>query len=147
MKKSPLKSRAKPRKLPKSSLSTLKKKADKIFSVAVRLRDSNSSGVVPCITCSKPIPYTQVHAGHFQSRRYNATRWDRRNVNGQCAGCNTFNNGEQYKYGLAVDLKYGSGTAKELHDLAHAPFKLTRELLENVIREAKEEVDGYEKGA
>jgi hypothetical protein len=55
-----------------------------------------------------------------------------------------FGNGEQYKYGLAVDLKYGDGTAKKLQKQSQQYFKVTREFLEQVITDAKEEIRYYE---
>lgn len=118
----------------------LKKLADKHFSLAIRLRDADKYGMGTCITCSDKLHYKSGHAGHFISRRFGATRYHPENVNLQCVKCNTFNAGEQYKYGLAVDLKYGRDTAKKLHDLAHSDFRFTRPFLENVIAEAKEEV-------
>lgn len=85
-----------------------------------------------------------MHCGHFMSRRFPATRWDEENCNAQCAGCNMFGNGEQYKYGLAVDLKYGVGTAEKLSKQAHGYFKVTRSLLEEIIKDATEEIKWYE---
>lgn len=129
------------------TISKLRKKADAIFSKAVRYRDGKVRGDgewwSECITCGQWKPTKIMHAGHFQSRRYPATRWDYENVNAQCAGCNTFNYGEQYKYGIAIDLKYGTGTAKKLHNLAQQYFKVTRQYLEEVIRDAQTEVDFY----
>lgn len=55
-----------------------------------------------------------------------------------------FGAGEQYKYGLAVDKKYGDGTAKKLAKLARSEFKVTRAYLEQVIKEAKDEIALYE---
>lgn len=125
------------------TISQLKKKADKYFSKAVRLRDS-TNGVGACITCGKLIPVTSAHAGHFMSRRHSSTRYDEENVNLQCAGCNTFRGGEQYKYGLAIDEKYGDGTAKKLAKLSQEYHKFTREELEQVIADSKEEIKFYE---
>ena len=134
---------------PKKSktLSQLTKEADKVFSRAIRLRDGEIRGgvwVSQCITCDAWRPLTTMHAGHFQSRRFKATRWDEENVNAQCAGCNMFGSGEQYKYGLALDLKYGDGTAKKLVKKAHQVFKVKRDYLEDVIADAKTEIKWYE---
>lgn len=134
MKKSPLNKRK------KTPLAKLKAKADRTLSMAVRLRDTGKDGYGECITCQKRIHYTAGHAGHFMSRRFNGTRFDPLNVNLQCPGCNTFNHGEQYKYGIALDLKYGSGTAKSLHDKAMVTYKLTTEFLEKVIADAELEI-------
>ena len=48
------------------------------------------------------------------SRRHYSTRWDPENCASQCAGCNTFNQGEQYKFALFLNKKYGGDKASEL---------------------------------
>jgi len=55
-----------------------------------------------------------------------------------------FGNGEQYKYSLAIDEKYGDGTAKKLHEQTKEYFKVTRPFIEEVIASAKEEIAFYE---
>lgn len=116
-----LKIRKTKREKPKS-ISTLKSKADKVFALYIRLRDSTQledGRMGKCITCEKWVALNTINAqaGHFISRRHMATRFDERNVNLQCAYCNGWGGGEQYKYSIAVDKKYGSGTALILHEL------------------------------
>ena len=41
-------------------------------------------------------------------------RWEEENVNAQCQSCNRFKSGKQYEHGLAIDRKYGAGTATKL---------------------------------
>ena len=131
----------------KPTVATLKKKADTWFSKYVRYRDAQKRGeeyYAPCITCDKWLPIKQMHAGHFQSRRHNSTRYDDENVNAQCAACNTYNQGEQFKYAKALDLKYGDGTADKLEVLAQQYHKLTIQELEEIISEAKNNISHYE---
>lgn len=120
------------------SITLLRKDADKFFSLYIRLRDSGKDGYGNCITCGVRKHYKEAHAGHFMSRRFPSTRWDELNVNLQCAGCNMFNKGEQYKYSIALEDKYGKGTAQELHRKSQEYFKVRREFLEQVISDAKE---------
>ena len=47
-----------------------------------------------------------------------STRWHYLNVNGQCSACNTFRGGLPYEFGLALDEKWGKGTAKKLYELS-----------------------------
>lgn len=121
------------------TIKMLKAKADSVFSQYIRLRDSQVVGderIGICITCNKQIGASGKRtgqAGHFISRRYSATRYDERNVNLQCAGCNMWGGGEQYKYSLAIDKKYGKGTAEELYNKAHDYSKTTKEFLETII--------------
>lgn len=120
----------------KSTVSKLKKQADKVFSIYIRLRDG---GV--CITCPEGIGN---QAGHFQSRRFNSTRYDQENVNGQCSACNVFRHGEQYKYALAVDLKFGDGTAEKLSKKSLEYHKFTTQELQAIIQEAENDIKFYE---
>ena len=134
--KTVLKANLKPKKQKKPSVAKLKKKADAIFSKYIRLRDNNI-----CITCGGE----GNQAGHFQSRRYNSTRYSDENVNCQCYRCNVLFYGEQYKYAVEVDLKFGEGTAKKLAELAKIPHQFTVEELQAIIDEYEEEVAWYEK--
>lgn len=130
----------------KAKVSTLKKKLDKIFSQYVRLRDSNAEGYGDCITCSKELHWKQAHAGHFVSRRVNSLRYDELNVNMQCNYCNTYNQGEQYAYSRALDMKYGKGTAEGLWKRRFETHKFTVGELETLIEEYKEKVKEEENG-
>jgi len=131
----------------KNNLSLIKKKADIAFSKYIRYRDGQKrvdEWYSLCITCDRWLPLKQMHAGHFQSRRFSATRYNDENVNAQCSGCNTFNQGEQYKYAKALEMKYGDGTANKLEQLARGYHKLTVEELEGIINEAKHNIGHYE---
>ena len=71
--------------------------------------------------------------GHFQSRKFLTTRWDKKNCQVQCAGCNVFKYGEQYKFALNLDAKYGEGTAESLEILSKQLWKITRVEYEDFI--------------
>tara|TARA_R110001583_G_scaffold160975_2_gene312906 strand:+ start:1315 stop:1719 length:405 start_codon:yes stop_codon:yes gene_type:complete len=108
------------------SISKLKKELDKWFSLYIRIRESEE-GLVQCFTCNKVSHYKKgMQNGHFQSRKHLATRWDEENCQVQCVGCNMFKAGEQYKFGLNLDAKYGEGKAEELEFLARTTMKFTR---------------------
>lgn len=123
------------------SISKLTKEADKYFSIYIRRRDSIERGgeyYCECITCGDVRPIGQMHAGHFVSRRYKILRYDERNVNAQCPKCNTFHSGEQYLYSKAIDNKYGSGIADELHSMRNNEFIVTRDWLEGLVKTYKD---------
>ena len=109
------------------TISKLKKELDKWFSLFIRLREATDEGLVQCFTCGKVSHYKSgMQNGHFQSRKHLTTRWDLKNCQVQCVGCNMFKGGEQYKFSVALDSKYGEGTSEELEILATGTLKITR---------------------
>lgn len=131
----------------------LVKKADKVFSEYIRNRDSstyvqNEEGLsIPagyCITCSKLVPTKGVgtgHNGHFIPRGCKLTRFDEQNCALQCGFCNTFRQGEQYKFGKAIDQRYGKGTSDRLEKLEETykrdGYKWQADELEGIIEHYK----------
>lgn len=131
----------------------LKKDADTYFSLYIRYRDgkklyNEDTGEdewwTVCITCGDWKPLKKMHAGHFQSRRYMATRYDEFNVNGQCPKCNTFNAGEQYLYSKAIDKKFGKGIAEQLEKIARKTKRMTTEEFISIIEDAKQQIAIFE---
>lgn len=122
----------------------LKKLADKAFSQAVRLRDSDKNGLAECITCGVKKHWKTFHAGHFVKRSVSLLRYDEENVNAQCPQCNVYKYGEQFAYSKAIDAKYGDGTADKLHAQRFTTHKFTTMELQSIIDEAKEQVKWYE---
>ena len=122
----------------------LKKLADKHFSQAVRLRDSDKNGLAECITCGVKKHWKDMHAGHFVKRSVSLLRYSEENVNAQCPQCNLYKYGEQYAYSKAIDLKYGDGKAEELHAQRFTTHKFNTSELQSIINEAKEQVKWYE---
>jgi hypothetical protein len=97
------------------TVSKLKKELDKWFSLYIRLREATDEGLVQCFTCGNVNSYkVGMQNGHFMSRQFMATRYNEQNCQVQCVGCNMFKFGEQFKFSLALDSKYGKGTAEEL---------------------------------
>jgi len=87
----------------------LVKKLDTIFSEYIRRRYAIND-IAECVTCGKKDHWKKQQAGHFMSRKHYSTRWDERNVEVQCQGCNVWRYGEQYKFSLHL----GAGLADEL---------------------------------
>lgn len=127
------------------SISKLKKELDKWFSLFIRLRGSHN-GMVQCFTCGCVKHYKKgMQCGHFQSRSFLATRFDEENCQPQCVGCNMFKQGEQYKFSLYLDSKYGEGKAAELEVLARTIVKFTRVDYEEKIGYYKDAVNKLKK--
>ena len=128
------------------SISKLKKELDKWFSLFIRLRDATDEGMVQCFTCGCVKHYKSgMQCGHFQSRSHLATRFCEVNCQPQCVGCNMFKQGEQYKFALALDAKYGEGTAEELQYKARQTIKLSRIDYEEKITYYKSAVEKLKK--
>ena len=126
----------------KLTRSKLVKKLDTVFSQYIRLKDSKNETAI-CFTCGKEDHWKKLQNGHFQSRKHYSTRWNEINCQVQCAGCNVFRYGEQYKFSLALDQKYGSGTAEMLLIRAKQILKISDFELEDLIIRYKNLVDKF----
>jgi hypothetical protein len=123
-----------------TTISKLKKKLDKIFSEFIRKRNADHLGFITCFTCGVKKHWKEQQAGHFQSRSHHSTRWDEVNVQVQCVKCNMFRQGEQYKFGLYLDERYGKGTAEELENRAKTIVKINRVDYEEAITRYKQKI-------
>jgi hypothetical protein len=112
-----------------------------------------------CITCSYSRQVAWVDdkntlryskgwdAGHYIGRGNLFLRFEEENVNLQDSfRCNRMKSGELKKYKVALDMKYGDGTAAKLEALAEAnpSHHLNRIELEEVINNATEAIAFYE---
>ena len=123
-----------------TTISKLKKKLDVLFSQYIRRRNADHLGRVKCFTCGVEKHWKEQQAGHFQSRSHHSTRWDEVNVQVQCVKCNMFRQGEQYKFGLYLDDRFGDGTAEELENRAKTIVKLNRVDYEEAIECYKQKI-------
>jgi hypothetical protein len=94
----------------KLSRSTLVKKLDSVFSIYIRRRYAVND-IAKCVTCGKEDNWKSLQCGHFMSRKHLSTRWNEDNCQVQCAGCNVFRYGEQYKFSLYL----GNNLSEQLH--------------------------------
>jgi len=124
----------------KLSRSKIVKKLDTVFSIYIRQKESVND-IATCFTCGKQDHWKKLQNGHFQSRKHYSTRWDETNCQVQCAGCNVFRYGEQYKFSLGLDQKYGEGTAEMLLIKAKQVFKISDDELEDLINKYKSIVE------
>lgn len=118
----------------KPSRKTLITKADKVFSEYIRRRYTNDNGITECYTCGKKDHWKELQCGHFMSRKHYSTRWNETNCQVQCAGCNVFRYGEQYKFGRNLDIEFGNGTADDLHQLSRQIVKYDNHDLIEMIK-------------
>ena len=128
-------------KKPKSkTLSQLKKELDIIFSLYIRLIDSDANGNVACFTSGKVYPYNKLQAGHYISRRHLATRWHEWNVKPQSIAENMFNQGNAPQFAVNLDKLYGIGTAANLLEISREDKKFTKDDLQEMITDYTEKV-------
>lgn len=117
----------------KPTRSQLVKRLDNLFSEYIRRRNTDFRGTTKCFTCGKEEHWKKLQCGHFQSRKHYATRWHETNCQVQCAACNVFRYGEQYKFGLNLDNEFGEGIAEELLNLSKNIVKLSNvDLLDKI---------------
>lgn len=81
-----------------------------VFSLYIRLRDSDKNGIGLCFTCNKPKHYLKADCGHGIPRQHKATKYNEQNNHLQCKACNGFQGGMREAYKEHMDKKYGSGT-------------------------------------
>jgi hypothetical protein len=126
----------------KKTRSQVVKKLDAVFSEYIRRRYAKND-IATCVTCGKQDHWKKLQAGHFQSRKHYATRWDETNVQVQCSGCNVFRWGEQYKFSKWLDANKGEGTSEGLAAKANQIVKFTTNELEEMIEEYKEKLKKF----
>ena len=123
-----------------TTISKLKKKLDKLFSEYIRRRNADHLGRVKCFTCGVEKHWKEQQAGHFQSRSQHSTRWDEVNVQVQCVKCIMYRQGEQYKFGMYLDQRFGDGTAEDLENRAKTIIKINRVDYEEAIERFKQKI-------
>jgi len=127
----------------KASRKTLIKKLDRIFSLYIRLRDSDKKGFCKCISCQKKFLFEDVDAGHFIGRRHLSTRYDPENVYAQCRYCNRYLSGNQYLYSISLE-KIKKGLPKKLLKKSREILKLSNDELISLITKYKNLLDKME---
>jgi hypothetical protein len=107
----------------KVSLSSLQKKADKVFNKFVRDRDSKD-GFFTCISCNRTLEVKQMNAGHYVAKKNClGLRYNEFNCSGECAYCNCFNESHLIGYRENLVIKYGLEKVLELEQARHNTVK------------------------
>lgn len=98
----------------KSSRSKLKSELDKVFSIYIRQKYSDSNGYVQCVSCGVKKPIVEMQNGHYIGRANMWLRWDERNCHPQCPSCNLFKHGNYPKYTDYLLNTYGMNWLQNL---------------------------------
>lgn len=115
----------------KDSISSLKKKLWKEFSLYIRHRDNWT-----CFTCGRFGEGSGMHAGHFIQKSIGGISlyFHEDNVHAQCYNCNINLGGNQYAYGI----KLGKKKVQELEKIKQQTAKWS-------IQDYKSKIDYYKK--
>lgn len=124
--------KANPKPVKPASLSALHTRLDTLVSQIVRLRDRycrtchiavefNADGLPVTLTCS-----------HFIRRGHHSVRWDLRNCNCQCMGCNQYNDRDPKPYRIFMLEKYGKKVVAELEEASFRTKSFSRADLEEL---------------
>lgn len=126
----------------KKTLKYWKTKIDKPFHEYIRRSNvDNETGMGECISCDKPIHFSESDAGHFITRGALNTRWMEENVNLQCRKCNRFEYGRQFEY----SLKIGTELAEELLILSKQIYKRSEPEYQAVFEEFRDKLASLKK--
>lgn len=83
-------------------------KADRYFSLFIRLRDCDENRLAKCCTCGKIIDVKYADNSHFIGRQHQNTRFDEMNCHTACKKCNGFEEGRKAEYEQFLINKYGA---------------------------------------
>lgn len=97
-----------------------------IFSLYIRLRDSDENGICKCFTCSRRAYFKKMDCGHGIGRQHKATKFDEKNNHAQCKVCNGFEGGKREEYKKEMNERYGPQTWELMEIKARQPFKWSR---------------------
>ena len=98
---------------------------DRLVSAVVRGRDRR------CVTCGSN---RNLQCSHFYSRRHLGVRFDLRNSNAMCAGCNGRHNSDPAPYLAFMPERYGAEVVAELDVLRRSLRKVPGEKLWLLLR-------------
>jgi len=110
-------------------------KEDRVFSIYIRLRDSDENGYRKCITCENIRFWKNMDCGHYIKRQHQGTRFNEQNCHAQCKNCNWTLQGNDSVYKEKIIELYG----QEKHDLLKSSertyFKRTKLELDLLAKE------------
>jgi Bacteriophage Lambda NinG protein len=115
-------------------------KLDNIFSIYIRLRDSDENGYCRCISSGKIAYYTEMDAGHFINRKHMSLRFNECNVNAQSRSDNRFDEGNIEGYRRGLIKKYGKNIIDQLYATKNETLKLGKFEINAMIKHYTQKV-------
>lgn len=117
----------------KPTLSALKKKLDKVFSIYIRQRGMDDGGTNTCVTCGVLKHWKELQCGHWISSIHLSTRWHPLNAHAQCSTCNVLRRGNYPEYEKYMRTEYGHAVMDELLMLKRQTLTMRRPEYEELI--------------
>jgi len=113
----------------------LKKQLTTLFNTYIRQRDNG----LPCISCGKD---KVLQAGHYVPQKQSSyLRFNEWNVNGECGGCNAFDDFHLIPYRKNLIEKIGLSKVKWLEDNRKIVKLWIRQELTGLITEYKSKIN------
>lgn len=118
-----------------------KKKAWELCSIYNRRKYADEfDEKTTCVTCGERKHWKMMDAGHLVAGRTNSVLFDDRGIHSQCKKCNGPGKGEQYKYSLYVEKKYGKEVLCELFANKNKIVQYTIDDYKRIIEEYKHKI-------
>ena len=119
------------------SIPSLTKDAQKVFNKYIRTRDAED-GYFTCISCGRDKPIEQMDCGHYVPvKNSSSLRFDEYNCNGECKGCNLFDQFHLIGYRKNLIDKIGTDMVNWLDKNCRSLKKWSRSELEEIIDKYK----------
>jgi hypothetical protein len=122
-------------------LSKLRDELDRVFSLYIRQKSSDKNGDAKCVTCGSVKEWRKQHCGHYISRRHLSLRWEIKNCEVQCVGCNIFNQGAGSSFALFLIKKYGVNHLEWLEIKKNNTMKMDRFAYQSLMEEYKQKIE------
>jgi hypothetical protein len=119
----------------------------KVFSIFIRLRDTDENGFGKCFTCPRFVFWNKGgQCGHGHGRQHMSTKYDEHNNHLQCKLCNGPEGGRQAVYKDQVNKKYGPQAWDLLELKSRQPSHWTQFEIDAFTEHYKKEVRKLAKG-
>jgi hypothetical protein len=118
----------------KFTKSILMSVADDVFSLYIRLRDTDSQGFGTCVSSGRIIPWTSSQLGHYIPRGYMEFRYHEKNCHIQSAHDNGRLHGNIPEYRRFIINTYGKEWEEEMFLKSKQPFPVTANFFLEIIK-------------
>ena len=112
-----------------------------VYSLYIRLRDTDFKGIGKCFTCPRLIFIKNGDCGHGHGRQHKGTKYNEQNNHLQCGSCNGFEGGMREVYKIEMDRRYGPGTWDKMELASKKVTKLGKVECDFLIAYYKKEIE------